>query len=755
MSDELRTEEFTGEVDRVIFNNPDNGYTVARLRDSNFRFITITGSFHSLNAGDRLKVNGVWKTHYRFGEQLSVEKYEFMEPDSLEGIEKYLASGLIEGIGKVLASKIVKRFGADTLRILDENISRLNEISRLGKKKIEQIRRSWDEQRDLRDAMIFLQLHGVSPAIALKIFKLYGKETVSFIKFNPYILINDISGIGFPTADKIACSLGIQADSDIRLEAGIIYMLTSLSDDGHVYYPYEDFVRYCSRQLNAGHFDIESAIYSLQQKGRIIVSDIEQENETAGESRYTDYTGYEYFPPFEEQKNGKTAAEFSGKGVFLSALYYAEENIASRIREIMRTRGNLPIEGRERMIEEVKKAASIVFAQEQINAVRASLNNKILIITGGPGTGKTTILNAILTIYNSYEMKVLLAAPTGRAAKKMTEATGYEAKTIHRLLEYSPVERIFNIDEDNPLKADLVVIDEASMVDTYLFHSLLRAIPSGAALILVGDVDQLPSIGPGNILRDLIDSGEVPTIRLNEIYRQSAESHIIVNAHLINKGELPELNHADNSKTDFLFYRIPEPLKAKESILRLCTDILPERLGYDPFSQIQVITPMHKGLTGTINLNSELQSVLNNSEIEINFMGRVLKQGDKVMQTRNNYQKDVFNGDIGKVEYILQKEKEVTVNFDGRMIKYEYPELEELSLAYAISVHKSQGSEYPVVIIPLMGEHYRMLQRNLLYTAITRGKEMVILLSTEKTVETAINNNRSVNRFTCLKQKLR
>lgn len=719
----MSLEEIEGRVSKITFFNPSNNYTIARIRTSKDNFVTILGNFPVLNEGEMLRVKGYWKTHDKFGEQFVVESFEFCTPDSVEEIEEYLTNGNFEGIRKPLAQKIVRKFGENTLEILDNDIDRLNEISRIGKEDLEIIKKSWKEQREFRKSVVFLQNLGINSNLAFRIFSLYGKNTEAIIKNNPFCLLEDITGFPFSMADQLAVQLGFTSSSEQRLEGGVIYIIRKFTDDGHTYYPSEVLKNECSRLLSIDYDTIEDTIYTLKEKGVITVQRI---------------------------LNAETGDFYDG--VFLSEFYDAEVSITNHLKRLAGTPEIRNEKEVNKLLNWLEKETGIQLAEAQKKAIITAVENKVIVITGGPGTGKTTIINSILSLLKRTKKKAVLAAPTGRAAKRMAEATGQEAMTIHRLLEYNPSEKYFGKDLDDPLDADFVIIDECSMIDTILLKSLLDAVPESASLVLVGDANQLPSVGAGNVLKDIIEAGIIPVVCLNEIFRQSKESMIVINAHRINSGQMPLLNNQEFE--DFLFLQIGSEDQVLKKIIELCRTELPQMFGYHSLNDIQVLAPMHKGTSGVMNLNLELQKALNYSNDEIKSGERVFKTGDKVMQSRNNYQKEIFNGDIGSVYLIDNKKKNVVVNFDGRLIKYDYPEFDELMLAYAISVHKSQGSEYPVIVMPVVKEHFRMLQRNLLYTGITRSRKMVILLGTAEMLSYAIRNNRSVKRYTYLKERL-
>jgi exodeoxyribonuclease V alpha subunit len=721
--------DMKGQVERITYTNDETGYTIAKMKIPGRKdLVTVVGNLFSVTAGEMLIVKGFWDHHPRYGEQFRTVSYETVLPATAMGIEKYLGSGMIKGIGPVMAKRLVTAFGTETLTVIEESIEKLREVSGIGEKRVEMIRRAWDEQKEIRDVMIFLQGQGVSPAYAVKIYKQYGNESIKIVSENPYRLAMDIFGIGFITADKIAEKLGIPKDSQIRAEAGILYVLNQLSDDGHVYYPYEPLVKKCSDMLEVEEEKIPYALAAVSSEKKVIIED------------YSTANGDPQTP--------------RGRAVYLAKLHVSEVGIVNYLKALSAHPKQLKLINIDQAVEWVQKLLSIDLSEKQGEAIKGSINTKVMVITGGPGTGKTTIIKGIIKIYGRMGQRVLLAAPTGRAAKRMSEATDCEAKTIHRLLEYSPASGSFKKNETNPLDADLIIIDEASMIDTVLMYHFLKAVPAQATMILVGDVDQLPSVGPGNILRDIIDSGYVPTVRLDEIFRQSQKSMIVVNAHRINSGQMPMSRHQEEGPSDFHFIGSEEPERVVEKIIYLCKERIPGLYGYNPVDDIQVLTPMHKGIAGVSNLNHVLQGELNPSSDELIRSGRTLKMGDKVMQIRNNYDKDVYNGDIGRITRIDREVQEVTVNFDGKPVSYEYADMDEIVLAYAISVHKSQGSEYPVVIMPVLTQHFVLLQRNLLYTGVTRGKRLVILIGTKKAVAIAIKNNKPQKRYTLLRQRL-
>jgi exodeoxyribonuclease V alpha subunit len=589
------------------------------------------------------------------------------------------------------------------------------------------IKKAWDDQKEIREVMLFLQTHGVSSGYATKIFKQYGSRSVEVVKKNPYRLASDIFGIGFVTADSIAEKLGFAKDSELRVEAGILYVLQQLADEGHVYYPYEPLVGKCRETLGTEREVIVRAFATIALEKKILIENLNNEREEF---------------------------RINNKAVYLAKYHLCEENIAIRLKTLIDTPKSVRRIDSEKAIGWVQKQLAISMADNQLAAIKCAIENKVMVITGGPGTGKTTIINAILKIFSKLKINILLAAPTGRAAKRMKEATGHESKTIHRMLEYSIQKGGFQRNDEKPLDCDLLILDEASMIDTILMHYLLKAIPVTATLILVGDVNQLPSVGAGNVLKDIIASDRVPVMELKEIFRQAKESLIIVNAHKINNGILPSVKPAE-PKDDFYFIEQEDPEEVLRIIVELITERIPKRFKLDPVDDIQVLTPMHKGTVGAGNLNIELQKALNPGENGVIRGNRSFRINDKVMQIKNNYDKEIFNGDIGKIIGIDSENQEVIISFDGRDVAYDHTDLDEIVLAYAVSVHKSQGSEYPAVIIPLLTQHYMLLQRNLIYTGVTRGRNLVVLVGTRKALSIGVKNDKTEKRYTYLGYRLK
>ncbi len=720
--------ELQGQIERITYTNEDNGFTIAKVKVYGQRdLVTVVGTLLAPMPGEIIKMKGEWTNHPRYGEQFRVVQYNSMVPASVYGIEKYLGSGFIKGIGPIMARRIVEKFGKDTLDIIENEIEKLAEVEGIGQKRIEMIKRAWDEQKEIREVMVFLQTHGVSSGYATKIFKHYGSQSIGVVKENPYRLATDIFGIGFVTADRIAEKLGFAKDSEPRAEAGILYVLHQLADEGHVYYPYEPLIEKCQEILQVDREVIVKAFGTIAFDKRIIIEDLNEDIEEFRENN---------------------------KAVYLAKFHVSETSIATRLQRLITAPKLIRKIDTEKAIEWVQGQLDITLAEKQVEAVRCAAKDKVLVITGGPGTGKTTIIHAILKIFQKLGVNMMLAAPTGRAAKRMSEATGHEAKTIHRMLEYSIQKGGFQKNEESPLKCDLLIVDEASMIDIVLMHHLLKAIPPQATFILVGDVNQLPSVGPGSVLRDIIASGAVKVVELNEIFRQAQESSIIVNAHKINNGIFPSLQPSGEKLDDFYFLEQEDPEEVLRIILELAKDRIPKRFGLDALDDIQVLTPMHKGVVGAGNLNVELQKVLNPGEVELTRGGRNFRANDKVMQIRNNYEKEVFNGDIGRIARIDSEAQEVIIVFDGREVVYDYPDLDEIVLAFAVSVHKSQGSEYSAVIIPILTQHYVLLQRNLIYTAVTRGRELVVMVGTKKALAIGVKNDKTQKRYTYLRQRL-
>ena len=711
-----------GTIIRITYQDPEGRFTVARLEVDGSQEVTVVGEIFPVGEGEEIKVSGQWRVHPRFGLQLPAGRWGKGEPATLEGIERYLGSGLIKGIGPIYARRLVSAFGIDTLRILAEEPNRILEVPGIGEIRARRILRAWEEQRGMRDVMVFLQGHGVGTALALRIYRAFGAETVARVKENPYCLAREIYGVGFILADRIARAMGISEDSPVRVQAGLLHVLKKFSDEGHCFIPLALVKSNASALLGFELETAESAIGKLAVEGEIVLEEAGEEGATR---------------------------------VYPQELYHAERRVASAIRSLLSTPSGFRDKGikgfdlssAEGSTLQLFNPSTFSLEKEQREAILQALQHKVLIITGGPGTGKTTLLVSLLALFRASDVSFALAAPTGRAAKRMGEMAGEEAKTIHRLLEYNPRERGFQRGEHRPIEADVVIIDEASMVDLPLLDHLLKAVEPHSHLILLGDVDQLPSVGPGSVLRDLIDSGAVPVVVLRRIFRQSQESLIVVNAHRILRGE-SLLFGDEREKRDFVFV----PRENEAEILETVKTLVKKRSGD---KEIQVLSPVHRGSLGTVYLNRELQKLLNPGGESIERGETLFRLGDKVMQLRNNYDKAVFNGDLGRIVRIDREAGELQVDFDGRPVSYTMEELDELSLAYAISIHKSQGSEYAAVVIPLHTSHYLMLHRSILYTAVTRGKEQVVLVGSRRALAMAIRNVRVERRFTGLKEKLK
>ena len=720
--------QLQGQIERITYVNQENGFTIAKMRVRGRRQLaTVVGNLASPTPGEVLSMRGEWVKHPRFGEQFKVSHFESQAPSSIYGIQKYLGSGLIRGIGPVMAQRIVEKFGKDTLDMIENKPEKLFQVPGVGEKRIEMIKVAWDEQRDIREVMLFLQSQGVSSGYATKIFKQYGSQSVTVVQENPYRLALDIFGIGFIIADSIAEKLGFSKDSELRAEAGILYVLNKLTEDGHIFYPYESLLEKCQSILDSNRKVIVKAFASVVEEKRIVIEDINQEG---------------------------TGLKPNQKEVYPANLHHCEVGIAHNLRVLTSTAKSIRKIDIRKAIDWVQEQLAITLAGRQIQAVSSALEDKVMVITGGPGTGKTTIINAILKIFEKLPVHILLAAPTGRAAKRMREATGHQAKTIHRMLKYSVQKGGFQKNENNPLKCDLLIVDEASMIDSVLMHHILKAVPPQATFVMVGDINQLPSVGPGNVLKDIIASGAVPVVELTEIFRQAQESSIVVNAHRINRGLLPKLEPAVQQLEDFYLLEQEDPEEVLRIVLELIKERIPKRFGLDSLNDIQVLTPMHRGTVGSENLNLELQNALNPRPDGITRGGRSFRVNDKVMQTKNNYEKGIFNGDIGRITRINPESQQTHIYFDNREVVCEYSELDEIVLAYAISVHKSQGSEYPAVVIPILMQHYLLLQRNLIYTAITRAKTLVVMVGTKKALSTGIKNDKTRKRYTSLQRRL-
>ncbi|MGK9452276.1 SF1B family DNA helicase RecD2 [Acidithiobacillus caldus] len=710
-----------GLIERVTFHNEGNGFCVLRVKARGHReLVTVVGHAATVTAGEWITASGMWVTDRDHGQQFKAAFLKTSAPTSLEGIEKYLGSGMIRGIGPVYAKKLVRAFGDQVFTVIEEQPERLAEVEGIGPIRRERMVSAWADQKVIREIMLFLHTHGVGTARAVRIFKTYGTDAVRILSENPYRLARDIHGIGFRTADEIARKMGIERDAPIRVRAGISYALMEARDEGHCGLPREDLIPLAEKLLEVPTTAIESAIQEELLDGAIVADRVQD-----------------------------------AECVFLASLYRNEQGIAELLHQL-RT-GPAPWAGiaADSAIGWVQKRLGIALAQSQQSAIRMVLQEKVTLITGGPGVGKTTLVNAILHILDAKRLRIALAAPTGRAAKRMSETTGKEAKTIHRLLEIDPQGGGFKRKEDYPLDIDLLVLDECSMIDVPLMHAILKALPISAGLLMVGDPDQLPSVGPGQVLADLIAAKTLPVVHLTEVFRQAAQSRIIQAAHRINAGHMPDLSKP-GGQSDFYFIAADDPAEAADKLVKLVTTHIPRRFSLDPVQDIQVLCPMNRGALGARALNDALQSALNgDSTPVVEKFGRRFAPGDKVMQIQNDYEKEVFNGDLGTVQAVDMEEGTLTVDFEGRIVGYGFGELDLLQPAYAITVHKSQGSEYPAVVIPMSTQHYPMLQRNLLYTAVTRGKALVVLLGQKKAVAMAARNGSGRRRWSKLREWMR
>ena len=700
-------------VERITYQNAENGYTVLKCAVKNYKdLVTVVGTMPDTHVGSVLSLEGFWKVDAKYGRQFSVEKFEETLPATVYGIEKYLGSGLIKGIGPKFARRIVEKFGEDTLDVIEENPNALIEVEGIGKVRVERIKTSWQEQKEIKNIMLFLQGYEVSTSHATKIFKTYGSESIQIVKENPYRLADDIWGIGFKTADSIAAKMGIEKDRFIRLRSGILYTLNKLSESGHCYAVREQLIEKAIQLLEVDAPELEITLDEMIRADDVIKED---------------------------------------KAIYLPPFYFSETGCAKSMLYLLACERRIRVNPQE-ITEKVVSHSEISYDTIQLEAIKTAISSKIMVLTGGPGTGKTTTTMGIISAYQMAGCRILLAAPTGRAAKRMSEATGMEAKTIHRLLEFKPPEG-YQKNEDKPLDGDVLILDECSMVDVILMYNLLKAIPEHMSLILVGDTDQLPSVGAGNVLKDVIDSGRIPVVRLTRIFRQAQGSRIIMNAHRINKGEAIDMRGGKES--DFFFAGKETNEEVVDTLVKYCTQNLPRYYHVDAFRDIQVLTPMQRGTCGAANLNQVLQEAMNPTRIFLHRGGTQYRLHDKVMQIRNDYDKEVFNGDIGTVTRVDMEERELTVDFDGRAVVYDVTELDELALAYAVTIHKAQGSEYPIVVMPFTMSHFVMLQRNLLYTGVTRAKKILVLIGEKKAVYYAIKNEKTTERNTKLAERLR
>jgi len=715
-----------GQLEHITYFNEETQYTIARLKASNqAAAIIVVGYLAGVSPGEALKVKGTWQTHRKYGLQFKIHSYEVTLPAAVEGIRTYLASGIIKGIGKSLAARLVTAFGHRTLEIIESAPERLLDVEGIGEAKSDMIQSAWKEHHALRAFMQFLQEMGVQTSFCAKIYKEYGPDAIDLIREDPYVLAEDFAGPGFIIADTIARKLGLGQEEPQRVRACIRHIIMQNADEGHTFAESENLLSRCENFFQISRPVIRKAIDEMVAAKVIVVEPID---------------------------NGESTS-----AIYMKDLHLAEAGLASRLKALL----SFPVEPAaieaDRISREVHEKLAINLSAEQLQVLEEVFCHRIVIITGGPGTGKTTLLRSISTIFENQGKRLLLSAPTGRAARRMAEVTRRKAGTIHRLLGYNFSDGGFLRNRDNPLDADAVIIDEASMVDTLLMYHLLMAVPVSAVLVLVGDISQLPSVGPGNVLSDMIDSGHIPVFYLNEIFRQDTQSAIVANAHKVRRGEPPvctNLNGFDGL-CDFYFIEQSDPDQVAARIVRLCREELPGKFNLDPIHDIQVLTPMHKGSVGTINLNQMLQKVLNPQPVSLAALGNSFKIGDKVMHLINNYQKEVYNGDIGIIHSLDRQKNELSVDYYGRTVSYAADELDQITTAYAISVHKSQGAEYPAVIVPLVTQHYVLLQRNLLYTAMTRGKKLVILIGTKKALHIALKNDKPHRRLSRLAARLK
>ena len=729
-------EQLRCSVERITFRNEENGYTVLRCHAKGFQdLVTAVGCMPETHVGSFLLLGGEWRVDPKFGRQFSVSSFEETMPATALGIEKYLGSGLVRGVGPKLARRIVKAFGTETLNIIDDRPERLLEVSGIGQQRVEQIRKSWQEQKEIRNIMLFLQSHDVASGHAAKIYKTYGGDSIRVVQENPYRLADDVWGIGFRTADTIAEKMGFAHERPERLRSGLLYTLNRLADEGHCFATAEQLLQAGTELLDVERGPLEAVLEAMKLSQDLVTEAFSSEDgspETAI-----------YLPPF----------------------YFSESGTAKRLQEIFRSKASVTVRT-EGLAARVQSRTGMQYDEIQQQAILTAAGSKLTVLTGGPGTGKTTTTLGIISAFREAGAKILLAAPTGRAAKRLTETTGMEAKTVHRLLEVKPPEG-YQRNAENPLEGDVLIVDECSMIDIMLMYNLLKAVPDRMTLVLVGDVDQLPSVGAGNVLRDIIESGCFPVIRLTRIFRQAQSSRIVTNAHRINRGQMPDLRNGRD--TDFFFIDLEKRMaekgldaseasrvseEAAETVLELVQRRLPRHFGIRPW-EIQVLTPMQRSAAGAANLNQLLQETVNPGSISLSRGGIQYRKNDKVMQIRNNYDKEVFNGDIGYIQAVDTEERTLTVNFDGRQVPYDMTELDELVLAYATTIHKAQGSEYPVVVMPVVMSHYKMLQRNLVYTGVTRAKKGMVLVGTKKAFSFAIQNLNVRKRNTLLKDRLK
>ena len=734
-------------VERITYQNPQNGYSVIKCRAKGFQeLVTVVGEMPDVHVGSVLSLGGFWKVDAKYGRQFTVQTFEETLPATVYGMEKYLGSGLIKGIGPKYAQKIVRQFGKDTLDMIEERPEELLKVPGIGSVRVERIKKSWQEQKEIRNIMVFLQGHDVSTSHATKIFKTYGNESIQIVQENPYRLADDIWGIGFRTADTIAEKMGFDHEKYVRLRSGILYTLNRLSEEGHCYAERDQLIQKGTELLSVEEGLLQMTLDEMIRQKDVITEALPVQGRGSPA---------ETLPETPSPDPGLTALSMTdpeqtaGRAIYLPPFFFSETGTARRLRALMDGPGGAAMDTAG-LAERISRRTGMVYDEIQMQAILQAVRSKILILTGGPGTGKTTTTLGIITAFRETGARILLAAPTGRAAKRLSESTGMEAKTIHRLLETKPPEG-YQRNEENPLQGDVLIVDECSMIDIMLMYNLLKAVPDSMRLILVGDVDQLPSVGPGNVLRDMIESGCFPVIRLTRIFRQARESRIILNAHRINAGKMPDLSNG--RYTDFFFMQQEDPEAALATIVDLVRSKLSSYYKV-PSIEIQVLTPMQRGVIGAANLNQALQEAVNPGGSGLKRSGYLYRAGDKVMQIRNNYDKEVFNGDIGFIQSIDMEEKTLTVSFDGRSVDYDATELDELVLAYATTIHKAQGAEFPIVVMPVMMNHFVMLQRNLIYTGVTRAKRILVLVGTRKALAYAVQHMTVDQRNTMLRERL-